>query len=205
MQLRFANLRIRARSPAGCAPVGLRSAAVPSAPTDFQPCQAGLINTVLERPYHSYFSRSRIRSTFGQNSRKSAGIPQKVWSARNSQYHIEYLAKFWEILIRIGAQFDEICWKITIFCRKVRKNVKKSSTKFCWDFQLRRERRRDNLVDTFGILFFFSQGALRGLWSRTNPENAVSLLENWSFLINTPCNPCVSPEILAKSAKIGPR
>ena len=73
------------------------------------------------------------------------------------------------------------------------------------NFEIRAAQSYENLVDTFGILFFFSQGALRGLWSRTNPENAVSLLENWSFLISTPCNPSVSPETLAKSAKIGPR
>ena len=64
--------------------------------------------------------------------------------------------------------------------------------------------RNVNRVRTFGILFF-SPGGSRGLRSRTNPENAVSLLENRSIHISTPCNLSVSPKIQTKSAKIGPR
>ena len=75
------------------------------------------------------------------------GIQQKFRNLRNYfQYFRIYSAKFRENFIKIGAKFDENCFKIVKFCENF-ENLRKSLTIFCCDFRFRAVQKCDNLVD----------------------------------------------------------
>ena len=123
---------------------------------------AGLKDTVPERPYHSYLIRIRIQWKFRQNSGNLIRIHQKFWNLKTNQHFLWYLAKFRENFIKIGEKINENYLKIAIFL-KIHEKMRRSFTKFCWDFHIQLVQRNANLVGTFGFLFF----SLRGLrWTR---------------------------------------
>ena len=61
-----------------------------------------------------------------QNLAKFVRIYQKCCILRKSQYFLDNLAKFRQILIGIGAKFVEISWNILIFYRKLAKKSEKA-------------------------------------------------------------------------------
>ena len=110
------------------------------------PWPPGLKDTVPERPYHSYLIRIRIQWKFRQNSGNLIRIHQKFWNLKTNQHFLWYLAKFRENFIKICEKINENYSKIAIF-QKINEKIRKSFTKFCWDFHIQPVQRNVNLVD----------------------------------------------------------
>ena len=116
---------------------------------------------VLERPrgpLHTWVEGYGWRATVSfvfysdQNSVRILSEVGKIYlnSSEFLNLRMLRLAKFRSISIRIVAKFNEKCLKIAMFCRILTNKlatIRKSLTKFCWDFQLRVVQRCDNLVD----------------------------------------------------------